>query len=1406
VVSPLSRIRALLVALLTLLLVGTGLHAPPASAAPVPDAKRLLAKLLEGEAPIPVPPLVTEPWDGTTGLDATAERWRKAVSDVAELSGEEEVRRAALAALSTGDNQKIVQFATVEKRQLETQVAARRKQQAADNLAKIKAMRGTGGAYLNAEVERVLAGTDSDREAFLAYGADIARARDEKVAGNARERAAQLRERLRVFAAAAPAESQLKAAAELALAGDDAAVAAFWQTGYLAAAKADAAAREQYLKDLEARNKAAEDLSELAQRAQRASQARTRLLVAHGNAVRELQRAANSMAGAANAARNAERVLAGAGTTAAKATELTAAKTQAANEARAAQQAAERAAAAAAIANTAADDLIETGLTYGAEWSLIVNGMNAAVLAAQGAATTAGHAIDATIATNNAQGAQAQAEAHAQQAIKWRQHAEEHAKAAARLADAAKRQADAAKTAAARTKKAREQAQAAEAEAWAAAERTRRQREIAESQAAEAKRQRQIAEAERAEAERQRGIAEQQASVARSQRAAAEAQASAARAARQRADAADQAAGAAAGRAWDQEGRARVARDEALAAERAEQSAKARAAAMRASVASAATEAERQEAQRQADQAGAEAGTAGTAARSARSAANGATGAAANARAAANRAQQAAERAFAAAEAAEAAAAAADAAADKAEAGAQQTHAARMRADAKAAEATAQEVKAARAAQSAVSLAEQAADEAVRSLWAANRTKDEADAATTEAVAAAAQADIAVNAAAAARQSSAGIAEPANTAIGMVSPFTGSDIDADFVRLVAEQAASIGQEQAAAAAQRAAEATVAAQRAEAAANTANDQVKPAFTAAAQAARSAADAAASAAEAKKAAAQAAADGAAARTAAAGAGRADAQARADAIAARKAANEAASDAAIAGQAAQAAQAAANAAAGAATAAERDAAAAQGAASRAEADAVAAQRAAESAQEYADSALLAANSAVQLAAEAQKAAERAEEADRRRTAEALANGVADTGGLPEGEDEKALLDSLTPEERAEYLAAKAEAGKGLIDFLKENAWDLFEELSGIGDLKKCLLEGNVEACLWTLVGMLPIGKIFGATAKLAKLAPKLLKFLDGLKAARKKFEDLVATVRRRDGCPVLFAPPPNSFVPGTPVLLADGSSRPIEDVRIGDLVVATDPVTGVTRPEHVVETVTRTGDKLLVDLTVDTDGAAGDGNTTLTATDNHPFWAPDLGEWLEAGDVIPGVQLLTAAGERVEVEAVRTRQQWATVHNLTVANLHTYYVVPEGLAILVHNVTKIPCGSVPNNLPQGGALPVRKPASVGNAAGKHNYTETFFAQNPAARGKVVVHHAVERGIEKKYPGLFTQDELHSIENLRGIPKGAVNSNIHLSKIRLAWNDFYNSHPNPTKQEVLDYATKVDDMLGHWFEPRIR
>ena len=113
-------------------------------------------------------------------------------------------------------------------------------------------------------------------------------------------------------------------------------------------------------------------------------------------------------------------------------------------------------------------------------------------------------------------------------------------------------------------------------------------------------------------------------------------------------------------------------------------------------------------------------------------------------------------------------------------------------------------------------------------------------------------------------------------------------------------------------------------------------------------------------------------------------------------------------------------------------------------------------------------------------------------------------------------------------------------------------------------------------------------------------------------------------------------------------------------------------------------------------------------------------------------------------------------------------------------------------------------RCPATFGTST-SNDYKGTFFAQNPDLEGKVIVHHAVEQQVLNDYPGILTSSEMHSYENLRGIPKD-INGQVHLSWIRMMWNDFYKANPSATKQTFLDQATTIDDLFGHLFDPPVR
>ncbi|MFJ7899162.1 polymorphic toxin-type HINT domain-containing protein [Streptomyces sp. NPDC096198] len=162
-------------------------------------------------------------------------------------------------------------------------------------------------------------------------------------------------------------------------------------------------------------------------------------------------------------------------------------------------------------------------------------------------------------------------------------------------------------------------------------------------------------------------------------------------------------------------------------------------------------------------------------------------------------------------------------------------------------------------------------------------------------------------------------------------------------------------------------------------------------------------------------------------------------------------------------------------------------------------------------------------------------------------------------------------------------------------------------------------------------------------------------------------------------------NSFVPGTRVLMADRRTKPIEDVRVGDRVLATDPGSGRTEAEPVQATITGQGTKQLVDVTVSAPRTGVRGS--VTATTAHPFWVGGTTRaWVDAGDLRPGLPLRTASGASARVAAATYRAAAdQRVHNLTVAELHTYYVLAGTTPVLVHN-NRCPNGRLSDKLPKG------------------------------------------------------------------------------------------------------------------------
>ncbi|AUG80256.1 hypothetical protein CFP65_5559 [Kitasatospora sp. MMS16-BH015] len=158
------------------------------------------------------------------------------------------------------------------------------------------------------------------------------------------------------------------------------------------------------------------------------------------------------------------------------------------------------------------------------------------------------------------------------------------------------------------------------------------------------------------------------------------------------------------------------------------------------------------------------------------------------------------------------------------------------------------------------------------------------------------------------------------------------------------------------------------------------------------------------------------------------------------------------------------------------------------------------------------------------------------------------------------------------------------------------------------------------------------------------------------------------------------PNSFVAGTLVVLADGSTVPIDQVHVGNVVMATDPETGTTLAEPVTATISHNDDVDFTELTVSVDDPNGHSySSSITSTANHPYWDATTGEWTEAQALRVGDELRRLDGTPVTITAERSYTTAPrTAYNLTVETLHTYYVLAGNAPVLVHNSM---CTSLPS-----------------------------------------------------------------------------------------------------------------------------
>ncbi|GAA3973606.1 polymorphic toxin-type HINT domain-containing protein [Streptomyces plumbiresistens] len=185
---------------------------------------------------------------------------------------------------------------------------------------------------------------------------------------------------------------------------------------------------------------------------------------------------------------------------------------------------------------------------------------------------------------------------------------------------------------------------------------------------------------------------------------------------------------------------------------------------------------------------------------------------------------------------------------------------------------------------------------------------------------------------------------------------------------------------------------------------------------------------------------------------------------------------------------------------------------------------------------------------------------------------------------------------------------------------------------------------------------------------------------------------------------------FLAGTDVLMADGSTKDIEDVQLGDKVLATDPKTGETVPRKVTRLIRTEGDKYFNELSIATEN----GIEKLTATYEHPFWSPSHQDWVPARKLKPGMTLRTDDDDTVIVTGNRPFAKQARTYNLTVDDLHTYYVLAGQTPVLVHN------SSCPTSAADGERLRRQLAEEAGQLPGIRSADDIFDTPS-ALRGGV-------------------------------------------------------------------------------------
>ncbi|MFB9753304.1 polymorphic toxin-type HINT domain-containing protein [Paenibacillus hodogayensis] len=195
---------------------------------------------------------------------------------------------------------------------------------------------------------------------------------------------------------------------------------------------------------------------------------------------------------------------------------------------------------------------------------------------------------------------------------------------------------------------------------------------------------------------------------------------------------------------------------------------------------------------------------------------------------------------------------------------------------------------------------------------------------------------------------------------------------------------------------------------------------------------------------------------------------------------------------------------------------------------------------------------------------------------------------------------------------------------------------------------------------LGFIPVGKVYKGGKILVSLANKYKTISREVKASEDAFRAV-----KNIAC--------NCFIAGTKVQTKDGE-KPIEDVKVGDQVLAKDDITGEVAYKDVQQLFQREEEETY-NITV--------GNELITTTSEHPFWIVGVG-WVKSKYLLVGDILTTSNGKTITIDKIEVKKEHVTVYNFKVEDFHTYFV--SNLGIWTHNSCFTWTGKGFDNLAKG------------------------------------------------------------------------------------------------------------------------